>query len=324
MKKLVLLYLLSILCFNIFARSNNEEGEIHETKQVSFNFNEEVRSIKIPTDPQRVVVIGFDTLDIIDSLGYKDRVVGVVDPNGPMFPKYLKGYENVQSIGALWGDDFEGIAALKPDLIIASARTYKSFESLSEIAPSIYFPIPGMGTPFKEELFNNIDILANVFSNSEKGDNFKKEIDEKISEVRVRVGAIVDPSALFLIITGKTIGLYSDNIKSRYGFVFSEFGFTSPTSMAEIKDDSAQHGNSVSYEFISAKNPNYMLIIDRGRATGETDVTAHDTLDNEIVAQTSAYKNDNLLYLDATSWYISNGGVQSTFNMLDDLLSQLK
>lgn len=326
MRKNILLTLLIVLTVSTYAKGGNEQSksvDVSETKEFTFPFNGEDRTITLPSNPERIVVIGYDTLDIVDALGFKDRVVGVADPKGPLFPSYLEGYENIPSIGAFWGNDLEAVASVKPDLIIASARTFNSFDALSEIAPAVYFTIPGMGSPYKERLYENISNLSYILGIEAKGDELIKKLDNKINDVKDNINKLNNPSALFLIITGKTIGLYSDDVKSRYGFVFNEFDFSSVATAEEIKNDSAQHGESVSFEFISAKQPEFLLVIDRGASTGESDITAKDTLDNVLVAETPAAKNNKIIYLDPTSWYISNGGFTSTNVMLDNLLSNL-
>lgn len=320
--KNILLTLLVIISTGIFS-AGNREISTQETKELTFQFNENQRTVLIPVNPQRVVVIGFDTLDIIDSLGLRDRVVGVVDPKGPLFPHYLEGYGEIPSVGNLWGDDLETVAGLKPDLIIAGARTFKNFDSLSEIAPAIYMTIPGMGSPFKEKLFENIDTLSYIFNNESKGEELKSNLNKEISDVNELTSKADDPSALFLFASGKQINLFTNDPKSRYGFVFNEFGFTAPASLEEIENDAASHGNSISYEFISSKAPNYLLVLDRSELE-EGKESARDVLDNDLINKTPAAINNNIIYLDITAWYVANGGYKSTLIMLQSIKEALK
>lgn len=293
-------------------------------RTIAFDLNGENKEVTIPAKPERVVVIGIDVLDIIDSLGLKDKVVGVVDPKGPTFPAYLEGYEDVASIGNLFGDDLEAIAGLKPDLIIGGARTAKAYDGLNEIAPTVYFKIPGFGMGFKDGLHQNITMMSEIFDVKDKGIELVSKVDEKLAQINEKISNIEDPSALFLIVSGKTIGLFSDDEKSRYGFVFNEFGFKTNATAEESKANASAHGDSVSFEFISAKNPSYMIVLDRGAATGTEEVKATDTLDNDLVKSTKAYKDGNIIYLDAAAWYIGAGGIKSTEIMIDNLLDGLK
>ena len=52
------------------------------------------------------------------------------------------------------------------------------------------------------------------------------------------------------------------------------------------------HGNKVSYEYILSKNPDYLFILDRSKLI-DSKITAKETLDNNLIKSTKAYKNLN-------------------------------
>lgn len=320
----IIVTLLLLACTNIFAKATSEDNNINKTKTVSFMLDKKSVEVNVPVAPKRIVVIGFDVLDIIDALGYSKYVVGVVDPTGPLFPKYLEGFQDLPSAGNLWGDDLESVAGLKPDLIITGSRAFQSFENLSEIAPTVWFPIPGMGNNYQETLYSNIDLMAKILGDTKEVTKVKSALQAKFDLVKNKTANLSDPTALFLMVKGKTLSLYSDDVKSRYGFVFKEFGFKSPASLDEIKNDAATHGNSISYEFLSSKNPNYILVIDKAATVGADEALASDTLNNELVASTKAAKNNQIIYLDGVAWYLGTGGVKATHIMVDNILSAIK
>jgi iron complex transport system substrate-binding protein len=43
-------------------------------------------------------------------------------------------------------------------------------------------------------------------------------------------------------------------------------------------------------------------------------------LDNDIVEQTKAHRDDHIVYLDPTAWYIVFGGIDTTKIMIDDVM----
>ena len=43
-------------------------------------------------------------------------------------------------------------------------------------------------------------------------------------------------------------------------------------------------------------------------------------LDNDIVAQTTAAENDQIVYLDPVAWYVVFGGLETAQIMIDDVL----
>ncbi|GKT18038.1 hypothetical protein ADUPG1_004236, partial [Aduncisulcus paluster] len=73
------------------------QAETPESKTFEFMLGDEKREITVPYEPQKIVVIGYDLIDIIDALGHKDKIVGVPNPADPMFPEFLEGYETVAS-----------------------------------------------------------------------------------------------------------------------------------------------------------------------------------------------------------------------------------
>lgn len=310
--------------------ANNEEvveEEMPETKMHTFMLGEEERTIEVPYEPKNIVVIGYDLIDIVDGLGYKDRIVGVPDPSNPMFPDFLEGYDNITSVGSLFGDDLEAVAGLKPDLILAGARAFGAYEDLSEIAPTVYFTIPGMNsTSFTEKLKANIKEVAYLL-NAESNNEVIETLEKGIVTLNDQLAAVEDKSAMFLIVSGKSVNIYTDNPESRFGFVFNEFGFSSVAGVEEIavedkkvnNGEASRHGNSISFEFIAAKDPNYIIVIDRSATVGQEDVLASDTLSNPLVLGTKAGKNDQIIYLNGTSWYLATGGIKATTMMIEEL-----
>lgn len=57
------------------------------------------------------------------------------------------------------------------------------------------------------------------------------------------------------------------------------------------------------------------------RVGGE--VGAKETIENELVKKTDAFKNGKIIYLDGTNWYLSGGGLQSMKSMIDEVRSAL-
>jgi len=52
--------------------------------------------------------------------------------------------------------------------------------------------------------------------------------------------------------------------------------------------------------------------------------SAQQTLDNELVKMTNAYKEGNIVYLDANYWYLSGGGLMSVEEMIRQVANAVK
>lgn len=105
---------------------------------------------------------------------------------------------------------------------------------------------------------------------------------------------------------------------SRYGFIHDVFGFKA----ADEKIEASTHGQSITFEYILEKNPGILFVIDRTAAVGG-EVGAKETIENELVKKTDAFKNGKIIYLDGTNWYLSGGGLQSMKSMIDEVRSAL-
>ena len=152
-----------------------------------------------------------------------------------------------------------------------------SFDALSEIAPTVVFTIPGMaGTGFEERLVSNINDVAFLLGDEASAQAHLEKLEADMNTVQTLVGSLEPKNALFLTAIGKTVNLFTDNPESRFGFVYNELGFDAASAVEEIQEEdkkvnngeSSRHGNSVSFEFISAKNPSHILVLDLGIATG--------------------------------------------------------
>src|SRR5690606_17803394 len=100
-----------------------------------------------------------------------------------------------------------------------------------------------------------------------------------------------------------------------YGVLYSEFGFTPSDPNVGL---TTEHGQIVSYEYVSDINPEIIFLMDRGLATGSTGST-NQVIQNGLIQNTDAGKNENIYLLDPQAWYILPGGITSTLQMIEDI-----
>ncbi len=101
---------------------------------------------EVREDPQRIVVLSGDQLDMLCALGLQSRVVAAAMPDGSeRQPSYMgKVIHDVPGVGTRSAPDIEGIEAATPDLILGSeALTPEKFGQLSSIAPTVFTGPPG-------------------------------------------------------------------------------------------------------------------------------------------------------------------------------------
>ncbi|BFU59264.1 MULTISPECIES: siderophore ABC transporter substrate-binding protein [Rodentibacter] len=254
----------------------------------------------VPQSPQKVVVLDFGAADTIRALGAADKIVGF--PQSGKIPSYLAEFANekFKNVGNLKEQSLEKINDIAPDLIIASKRQEKMVDKFKEIAP-VFF-IDNDYKNYYDSFQQNVLALGKIFDKESIAKEKLKALDMVVSQVAKDAK---DKTALLVLVNESKISAFGDG--SRYGMVYQKYGFQQidPT----IK--SSTHGQSVGFEYILEKNPDFLLVVDRTAAITEKANNAQKVLDNDIIKQTKAYKNGHIVYLDAANWYLAFGGLES-------------
>jgi iron complex transport system substrate-binding protein len=71
-------------------------------------------------------------------------------------------------------------------------------------------------------------------------------------------------------------------------------------------------------QYIVEKDPDYLFVIDRGAVVGG-ESSAKELIENDLVKNTKAYKNDQIVYLSPDYWYLSGGGLTSVAEMVKEV-----
>ena len=106
---------------------------------------------------------------------------------------------------------------------------------------------------------------------------------------------------------------------SRFGYIYEIYGFKPVTEDIEA----SSHGSNFGFEAILEFNPEVLFVIDRTAAIGDKS-NIEDDMENEIIQQTTAYKNKRIVYLDGPLWYLAGGGLQSELAKIEEVLAELK
>ncbi|WP_066048471.1 siderophore ABC transporter substrate-binding protein [Robertmurraya korlensis] len=318
MKKLGLFSLIFTMLFLLAACGNKEEAStttnesteaVEESKEVTFTH--EYGEVTLEKNPEKVVVFDFGILDALDALGVK--VAGLPQAIVPESLEKYKGSEYT-NVGSLKEPDFEAIHELQPDVIFISGRQAELYDQFAEIAPTIFVDVDYANyIPSLEENFN---LVAELFEKEDVLETKMEELQASIDEVNKEASAS-DSKALILLANEGKVSAYGPG--SRYGFVHDAFGFKAVDENLEV----SQHGQSITFEYILEKNPDIIFVIDRSAAIGG-EVGAKETIENELVKKTNAYKNGKIIYLDAVNWYIAGNGITSTQAMTQEVKAALE
>ncbi|WP_315116535.1 siderophore ABC transporter substrate-binding protein [uncultured Clostridium sp.] len=231
-------------------------------------------------------------------------------------PAHLEKYKDDKyiNIGTLFEPDFEKINELKPDLIIISGRQAKLYEDLKKIAPTVYLTISNEN--YMDSFKSNMKTLGEIFDKEEFVEKELKNIDDSIKALNEKTKASGE-NALILMVNEGSLSAYGED--SRFGIIHKSFGFT----LADKDINSSTHGQSVSFEYVVEKNPDYIFVVDRGAVVGGQ-TGAKQVLENDLIKTTSAYKNNKIVYLDPHIWYVGGGGFNSTIEMVEEVQAVVK
>ncbi|MBQ8396370.1 MAG: ABC transporter substrate-binding protein [Oscillospiraceae bacterium] len=333
MKRILALIMAAMMVFCLAAcGSTNDGGESStggdENKPStitiqSMNGKKEYADLTVPYDPQRIAILDMPSLDIIDSLGLGDRVVG----SAKVTIEYLTDYNpddsngKIANLGSVKTADLEQVAICEPDIIFIGGRLSASYDALSEIAPVVY-----LGVDYEKGVVqstaDNAKTIASIFGK-------EAEIDAKMSGFQTRINALnavlKDKNILLAMYNNNAMSLM--DTESQLNIMAKELGGKNlGETVGEV--DKATHGEDASWETIINLNPEYIFVLDRSTATGAAEdgvLGAKEVIENDLIKQLDCYKDGKIVYFieHANVWYTSTGGIQALDTMLADLEAAL-
>ena len=233
--------------------------------------------------------------------------VGVPKQN---LPNYLSMYKDDKytDIGGVKEFNMEKINELKPDLIIIEGRQASYYDELNKIAPTILLGTDG--TDHFGSLEKNAKVIASIYGVEDEVEGKIKDLNARAEKVAKKVKA-GNKNALVTMVSEGNISAFGKG--SRYSVIYDKFGFK-PIDNIEV----SKHGKNISSEYIVSKNPEYIFVVDRGVIVGDKK-PARDVVENELTRSTKAYKDGNIIYLDAQVWYLGGCGLMSTDLMIKEM-----
>jgi len=294
-----------------------EAAETTETEEAgTVTVEHELDTTEVPKNPEKVIVFDFGIVDSLDKLGVD--IAGIAKAG--TVPSYLEKYagDEYADIGSLKEPDFEKIAEIDPDLIIISGRQAALYDQLTELAPTIHLGVDNEN--YMDSFKSNMEVLGQVFDKEDEIETEISAIEESIAGLKEKSEA-TDDKALIILANDDKISAYGSN--SRFGIIHDVFG----VKPADEEIDASTHGMNVSFEYVMETNPDILYVVDRGAVvtSGEANGGAKQLVENELVENTNAFKNDNIYYLDPEYWYLSGGGLTSVSEMvkqIDESLNQ--
>ena len=268
----------------------------------------------VPANPKKVVVLDATTLDNLAALDVSVAGVPTMSTTAKPLPRQLARYNSAQKVGTLFEPDYEKIFGLKPDLIIVGGRSQAKYAQLAKIAPTIDMTVDR--TRLLDSAKANVTTLGNLFGKQARAKELTTKLDSSITTLKSQ--AANAGTGLIILTTGGKMSAYGPG--SRFGILHDSFGI----KPAVGKLDTSNHGQAISFEFIQKTNPDWLFVIDRDAAIGREGASAARFLDNELVRQSTAWKNKQVVYLDGFNWYTLGGaGITAMQENVDQLSKAL-
>lgn len=261
----------------------------------------------VKKNPSTIVSFDVAAIETIEMLG--GSITGV--------PEHASGRKLSETatefVGSLSEPDYEAVNALAPDLIICAARSAAAYPELAKIAPTI-------DVSFGPDMMASLDqitaALATIIGK-------ETEAEASLEEIRTRVTTLeeattdVGTGMLIMVSAGSVTALAPGNARGGRGaLIYNVLGIQPPVDDL----DTATHGEPISFEFLLEHNPDWMFVIDRDQAVGEEGQPASQVLDNDIMHETTAWQQEQIVYVDPYDWYVITGAsVPSMGRMLGEL-----
>ncbi|GAB4130828.1 MAG: hypothetical protein OHK0050_45010 [Roseiflexaceae bacterium] len=224
-------------------------------------------STTIEARPQRIVTVGLTDHDALLALGVVP--VGTTEwfggYPGAVWPwaQDRLGGAVPELVGDASGPNFEKIAALKPDLILAlfSGVTKEQYDLLAQIAPTVAQPgnYVDYGIPWQEVTTT----VGKVLGEQSKADALVAEVEQQFATARAAHPEFQGASAI-VATPYEGIWVYGpEDVRSR---MLTSLGFVLPAELASITG--SEFGGNLSYERADLLDVDAIIWLDAESAQG--------------------------------------------------------
>lgn len=258
--------------------------------------------IEVAKTPEKIAVFDLAAIDTLDRIGV--TMAGL--PEKLYVAEFERLKQGSEAVGDIFEPNLEALSALAPDLIILGGRSSTKVEAVSQVAQTIDMTL--YGEDLIAQAKERLSTYGALFGKEKEAKKAAAEFDAKIAGAKAAIAG--KGEGLIIMTNGPKVTAYGPG--SRFGWVHAALDL--PAAVSDV--EAANHGEAVSFEFIAKANPDWLLVLDRAAAIGSGDQAAKATLDNELVAKTTAWQKGQVIYLPSAEFYIAAGGIQSTERVL--------
>ncbi|HAM80915.1 iron-hydroxamate ABC transporter substrate-binding protein [Ornithinibacillus bavariensis] len=286
MKKVSILVLILFIAILSGCGNTSTEGSKEEkAKEKTITYQSENGPVKVPADPQRVVVLSSFAGNV---MALDVNIVGV-DSWSKMNPRFQDKLQDVEEVSS---DDLEKIIELEPDLIIGLSNI-TNIDKLKEIAPTVTFTYGKV-----DYLQQHIEI--GKLLNREKEatawvEDFKKRAADLGDKVRQTIGEATTVSVLESF--DKQIYIYGDNWGRGTEILYQEMELEMPEKVKETALEPGYY--AISQEVIPEYAGDYLVI-------SKFSDQDNSYLESESFKNIPAVKTNQVIEVDAYEFYFND------------------
>jgi iron complex transport system substrate-binding protein len=150
------------------------------------------RKVVVPDSPERIVSLAPSITETLFALGLDRRIVGVT--NYCNYPEKAKG---IPRIGGFVNLSLEKIAALRPDLIIATAdgNRKETVRHLQKLGLTVYVVNPSN----IDEIFTSIQGIGRITGRGEASEALVAKLKQRVNAVVRRTARLPKPRVFFQV-----------------------------------------------------------------------------------------------------------------------------
>lgn len=161
------------------------------------------RKVRLPQEVKRVVSLAPNLTEIVFALGKGIRLVGDTD-----FCDYPPEAEQKPHIGGPVNPNLETIAALKPDVILASGsiNRQQTVDALDRIGLPVFVTYPHS----VEGMIASVEHIGSAVGAEKSAAELAQDLRDRIEEVKKRVGGKTPRRVFFVVWTDPLISIGND------------------------------------------------------------------------------------------------------------------
>lgn len=316
LKQVVLLTFSIVLCGCEPVKNikNESDSDSELTEYTKIEITHALGTSIINHAPKKVIALDMNEVDALDQL--QIPVAGMPKDFVPHFLAHYKDDPLIRDLGAIVQPNIERVYALKPDLILITSLQANHYQELSKLAPTIYFDVNyfDSGVSYIEKIKAHMLMLGKIFNKQLLANKKVAELDSKFQRAKKQIETRTEKAMIVLHNNG---ALRFFGAQSRYGFIYNALGVKSASPSAET----GSHGQPISHEFIYKYDPDIIYVIDRTAVMGNKAAIKKSDLNNPLLQQTKAWKNNRIQFVDSEAWYITGASYTSLMIMIDDVMA---